>query len=67
MDKNIKRIITLFVIIIVLLLSNVIYNILFIIDFSKQKENGNEKWMMVEERIVNIEKQVEEITNEKRD
>lgn len=67
MDKNIKRIIALFVIIIVLLLSNVIYNILFIIDFSKQKENGNEKWMMVEERIVNIEKQVEEITNEKRD
>ena len=67
MDKNIKRIITLFVIIIVLLLSNVIYNILFIIDFSKQKENGNEKWMLVEERIVNIEKQVEKITNEKRD
>lgn len=67
MDKNIKRIIILFVVIIVLLLLNVIYNILFIIDFSKQKENGNRKWLMVEERIVNIEKQVEEITKEKRD
>ena len=67
MDKNIKRIFILFVVIIVLLLLNVIYNILFIIDFSKQKENGNGKWLMVEERIVNIEKQVEEITKEKRD
>lgn len=66
MDKNIKKIIILFVIIIILLLSNVIYNILFIIDFSKQKENGNGKWQMVEERIINIEKQVEEITKEKR-
>lgn len=66
MDKNIRKIIILFITIIVLLLFNVIYNILFIIDFSKQKENGNEKWHMVEERIVNVEKQIEEITKEKR-
>lgn len=66
MDKNIRKIIILFITIIILLLFNVIYNILFIIDFSKQKENGNEKWQMVEERIVNVEKQVEEITKEKR-
>lgn len=66
MDKNIRKIIILFITIIVLLLFNVIYNILFIIDFSKQKKNGNEKWEMVEERIVNVEKQVEEITKEKR-
>lgn len=66
MDKNIKKIIILFITIIILLLFNVIYNILFIIDFSRQKENGNEKWHMVEERIVNVEKQIEEITKEKR-
>lgn len=66
MDKNIRKIIILFITIIVLLLFYVIYNILFIIDFSKQKENGNEKWKMVEDRIVNVEKQVEEITKEKR-
>lgn len=66
MDKSIRKIFVLFIVIIILLLLNVIYNILFIIDFSKQKENGNEKWLMVEERIVNIERQVEEITKEKR-
>mgnify|MGYP000056673437 FL=1 len=66
MDKNIRKIIILFITIIILLLFNVIYNILFIIDFSKQKENGNEKWHVVEERIVNVEKQIEEITKEKR-
>lgn len=66
MDKNIRKIIILFITIIILLFFNVIYNILFIIDFSKQKENGNEKWHMVEERIVNVEKQIEEITKEKR-
>lgn len=66
MDKNLRKIIILFITIIILLLFNVIYNILFIIDFSKQKENGNEKWQMVEERIVNVEKQVQEITKEKR-
>lgn len=67
MDKNIRKIIILFITTIILLIFNVIYNILFIIDFSKQKGNGNEKWHMVEERIVNVEKQVEEITKEKRD
>ncbi len=67
MDKNIRKIIILFITTIILLLFNVIYNILFIINFSKQKENGNGKWQMVEERIVNVEKQVEEITKEKRD
>lgn len=66
MDKNIRKIIILFITTIILLLFNVIYNILFIINFSKQKENGNGKWQMVEERIVNVEKQVEEITKEKR-
>lgn len=66
MDKNIRKIIILFITIIILLLFNVVYNILFIIDFSKQKENGNEKWQMVEERIVNVEKQIVEITKEKR-
>lgn len=67
MDKNIRKTIILFITTIILLLFNVIYNILFIINFSKQKENGNGKWQMVEERIVNVEKQVEEITKEKRD
>lgn len=66
MDKNIRKTIILFITIIILLLFNVIYNILFVIDFFKQKENGNEKWQMVEERIVNVEKQMVEITKEKR-
>lgn len=64
--KKYIKILIMFIIAIILLASNAIYNILFIINFSKQKENGNEKWLMVEERIVNIEKQVEEITKEKR-
>ena len=64
--KKYIKILIMFIIAIILLSSNAIYNILFIINFSKQKENGNEKWLMVEERIVNIEKQVEEITKEKR-
>ena len=64
--KRYIKILTMFIIVIILLLANAIYNIVFIIDFTKQKSNGNEKWLMVEERIVNVEKQVEEITKEKR-
>lgn len=64
--KRYIKILTMFIIVIILLLANAIYNIAFIVDFSKQKENGNGKWLMVEERIVNVEKQVEEITKEKR-
>lgn len=62
--KRYIKILTMFIIVIILLLANAIYNILFIIDFSKQKENGNEKWLMVEERIVNMEEQINRLTKE---
>ena len=52
------------IIVMILLLSNAIYNIAFIFDFSKQKENGNEKWLMVEKRLVSMEKQINELTKE---
>lgn len=62
--KRYIKMFVMFIIVIILLLANAIYNIAFIIDFSKQKENGNGKWLMVEERLVNMEKQINELTKE---
>lgn len=62
--KRYMKILIMFIIVIILLAANAIYNILFIIDFSKQKENGNDKWLMVEERIVNMEEQINRLTKE---
>lgn len=62
--KRYIKMFVMFIIVIILLLSNAIYNIAFIFDFSKQKENGNEKWLMVEKRLVSMEKQINELTKE---
>lgn len=62
--KRYVKILIMFIIAIILLAENAIYNILFIIDFSKQKDNGNEKWLMVEERLVNMEEQINRLTKE---
>ena len=63
-EKRYFKIFIMFIIVIVLLIANAIYNIAFIMDFSKQKANGNEKWLMVEDRIVNMEEQIRNITKE---
>lgn len=62
--KRYIKMFVMFIIVIILLLANAIYNIAFIIDFSRQKENGNGKWLMVEERLVNMEEQINELTKE---
>ena len=62
--KKYIKILIIFIIAIILLAANAIYNILFIIDFTKQKDSGNEKWLMVEERIVNMEEQINILTKE---
>lgn len=62
--KRYMNILIMFIVAIMLLSANAIYNILFIIDFSKQKNSGNEKWLMVEERLVNMEEQINRLTKE---
>lgn len=62
-DKKLKIIISLAIIVFVLLLCNFIVSIRQEIDYNKRKESGNERWLQVENRILQIEEKVNEVRN----
>ena len=62
-DKKLKIIISLAIIVFILLLCNFIVSIRQEIDYNKRKESGNERWLQVESRILQIEEKVNEVRN----
>ena len=60
-SKNIKIIITLAIIVFILLLGNLFVSVRQEIDYNRRKESGNDRWLQVENRILQIEEKVNEV------
>lgn len=61
MNRKVVIISTIFIM--VLLLVNIIFQSVSLIDIEKSKESGNNRWRQVENRIISIEKRLEKIEN----
>lgn len=61
MNRKVVIISTIFIM--VLLLVNIIFQSVSLIDIEKLKESGNNRWRQVENRIISIEKRLEKIEN----
>lgn len=59
-NKKIKIIITLVIIVFILLLGNLFVSVRQEIDYNRRKESGNDRWLQVENRILQIEEKVNE-------
>lgn len=66
-NKNIKIIITLAIIVFILLLGNLFVSVRQEIDYNKRKESGNDRWLQVENRILQVEEKVNEVQKDGRD
>lgn len=66
-NKNIKIIITLAIIVFILLLGNLFVSVRKEIDYNKRKESGNDRWLQVENRILQVEEKVNEVQKDGRD
>lgn len=49
------------VLVLIMLLANMFYSAFEYIDYTRRVQSGNDRWLQVEERIVNIEKKVNAI------
>ncbi len=65
-SKNIKIIITLAIIVFILLLGNLFVSVRQEIDYNRRKESGNDRWLQVENRILQIEEKVNEVQKDGR-
>ena len=61
MNRKVVIISTIFIM--VLLLVNIIFQSVSLIDIEKSKRSGNDKWLQVENRILRIEERIEKIEN----
>lgn len=61
MNRKVVIISTIFIM--VLLLVNIIFQSVSLIDIEKSKRSGNDRWLQVENRIISIEKRLEKIEN----
>ena len=62
--KKDKFIVTILIIMIMLLIGNLIFSFSELADYNKRKLNGNARWNQVEERIVNIENELDVLKSE---
>lgn len=62
-EKKIKTIIALAILVFILLSGNLIVSIRQEFDYNKRKKSGDTKWLQVENRILQIEKKVNEVQN----
>lgn len=60
-NKKIKIIITLAIIVFILLLGNLFVSVRQEIDYNRRKESGNDRWLQVENRILQIEEEIDEV------
>lgn len=51
----------LLIFILILLISNCIYNYFMLVDYEQRKDSGNDRWKQVEERIIRIENKVNDL------
>lgn len=58
MDKKGKFIIIVFIVILVILVLNIVFSIYELSDYEARKEAGNQRWLQVENRILEIEEDV---------
>lgn len=65
-NKKIKIIITLAITVFILLLGNLFVSVRQEIDYNKRKESGNDRWLQVENRILQIEEKVNEVQKDGR-
>ena len=65
-NKKIKLIITLAIIVFVLLLGNLFVSVRQEIDYNRRKESGNDRWLQVENRILQIEEEIDEVQKDGR-
>lgn len=61
MNRKVIIISTIFIM--VLLLVNIIFQSVSLIDIEKSKRSGNDRWLQVENRILRIEERIEKIEN----
>ena len=59
MNRKVVIISTIFIM--VLLLVNIIFQSVSLIDIEKSKRSGNDRWLQVENRILRIEERIEKI------
>lgn len=59
MNRKVVIISTIFIM--VLLLVNIIFQSVSLIDIEKSKQSGNDRWLQVENRIISIERRLEKI------
>lgn len=64
MEKGMKQNIVLLVIITAMFLINIIYTIWQTIDYNSRKISGNERWIEIQNMILDNKKQIEEIKGE---
>lgn len=64
MEKGMKQNIILLVIIVLMLLFNIIYTVWQTIDYEARKESGNERWIEIQNMILNNKKQIDELKGE---
>ncbi len=62
--KKDKFIVIILIIMIMLLIGNLIFSFSELADYNKRKLNGNARWNQVEERIVNIENELDVLKSE---
>lgn len=62
--KKDKFIVIILIIMIMLLIVNLIFSFSELADYNKRKLNGNARWNQVEERIVNIENELDVLKSE---
>ncbi len=62
--KKDKFIVVILIIMIMLLIGNLIFSFSELADYNKRKLNGNARWNQVEERIVNIENELDVLKSE---
>lgn len=52
------------ILVLILLLFNMAYSVYEFVDYQSRIQSGNDRWLQVEERIVNIESQVNSLREE---
>lgn len=52
------------IIVLIILFINIIYSVYEFFDYQSRVQSGNDRWLQVEERIINIEKEVDSLKGE---
>lgn len=65
MSKENKKMIAVLIIVLLFLTCNFIYNFIDSINFEKIRKSGDDKWKLVEERLVNMEEKINKLEVQK--